>query len=80
MTKETPSSHLLDSTCARFSRKLNQLRGASPHLTICEEEWERRLDGCLKARVNVAILDFLFLVLKNDKHHCARDWQKRRSK
>jgi len=80
MTTEKESSRLLDSTkLAKLSRSINKARGGNHDLTVCEEEWERRLEGCKWAYFNVLILNYIFSIWKEEDNHCARDWQKRRN-
>ena len=78
--RDIKSVHRLGSTpLTKLSKKLNLMRGGDPKLTICQEEWERRLDGQKLAKVNVKLLDIYFLVVSNEVNHCCRDWQKGRN-
>ena len=79
MTQETELFPALDSTrLARISRHMNALRGGNPKLTVCEEEWEKRLEGQRLAYMNVFLLDLLFYIIKSEHKHCVNDYQKRR--
>jgi len=68
----------LETRLTKLSRNLNRIRGGNPTYTMSEEEWDRRLNGCRLARLNVKLIDLLFFLLVKEKYHCREDWRKRR--